>query len=170
MFVDDDPNILASFLRQMRKHFTVKNALGREPALELVASAGPYAVMVSDFKMPGPDGVQFLNRQKYLTPDTVRILLTGYADVDTSIRAVNDGNIFRLLTKPMETETLLRSLVVGIRQYRLITAEWEILQKTLAGSITVLTELLPLLNPEAVGRASRIKYLAVIIAQGMGLA
>lgn len=169
LFVDDDPNILASFLRQLRKNFAVETALGGEPALDLVASAGPYAVVVSDFKMPGMDGVQFLNRLRDLTPDTVRILLTGYADVDTSIRAVNDGNIFRLLTKPIDTETLVRSLVAGIKQYRLVIAEREILQKTLAGSIKVLTELLSLLNPEALGRSCRIKELAVSIAQGMGL-
>jgi len=169
LFVDDDPNILASFLRQLRKGFTVQTALGGEQALTMVASQGPFAVVVSDFKMPGIDGVQLLSRFKEMAPDTVRILLTGYADLETAIRAVNDGNIFRLLTKPTDSETLVRALVAGVRQYRLVTAEREILHDTLAGSIKVLTELLGLLNPDALGRSSRIKELALGIAQSMGL-
>lgn len=169
LFVDDDPNILASFLRQLRKGFTVHTAQGGEQALEASASQGPFAVVVSDFKMPGLDGVQLLSRFRETAPDTVRILLTGYADLETAIRAVNDGNIFRLMTKPTETETMVRALVAAIRQYRLVTAEREILRQTLAGSIKVLTELLGLLNPDALGRSSRIKDLALAIAKGLGL-
>lgn len=169
LFVDDDPNILASFLRQLRKGFTVYTAQGGEQALEAVSTQGPFAVVVSDFKMPGLDGVQFLSRLKETAPDTVRILLTGYADLETAIRAVNDSNIFRLMTKPTDTETMVRALVAGIRQYRLITAEREILHQTLAGSIRVLTELLGLLNPDALGRSSRIQDLALGIAKSLGL-
>jgi response regulator RpfG family c-di-GMP phosphodiesterase len=169
LFVDDDPNILASLLRQMRRHFSVDTALGAQPALELLASQGPYAVVVSDFKMPGMDGVQMLNRFMELAPDTVRILLTGYADAETAIRAVNEGNIFRLLTKPIDTETLIRALVAGIKQYRLINAERDLLQQTLAGMIKVLTELLSLLNPEAMGRSARIRELVGDLARHMGL-
>ena len=169
LFVDDDPNILASFTRQLRKLFFVETAPGAEPALELATQRGPYAVVVSDFKMPGMDGVEFLSRLRDLAPDTVRVLLTGYADLDTAIRAVNDGNIFRLLTKPTDTETLARTLVAGIKQFRLVTAEREILHNTLAGSIKVLTDLLGLLNPEALGRSSRIKALAMRLAMTMGL-
>ncbi|MBI4800871.1 MAG: response regulator [Desulfarculus sp.] len=169
LFVDDDPNILASFLRQLRRNFAVDTALGGAVGLEMVANQGPYAVVVSDFKMPGMDGVQLLNHLREQAPDTVRILLTGYADVDTSIRAVNEGNIFRLLTKPIDTEGLVRALVAGVKQYRLINAERELLQKTLAGTIRVLTELLSLLNPEALGRSCRIRELVAGIARRMGL-
>ncbi|MFH1033222.1 MAG: HD domain-containing phosphohydrolase [Pseudomonadota bacterium] len=169
LFVDDDPNILASFLRQLRRNFSADTALGGQQALELLNSKGPYAVVVSDFKMPGMDGVQLLNRFKELVPDTVRILLTGYADAETAIRAVNEGNIFRLLTKPIETETLVRALVAGIKQYRLVNAERDLLQQTLAGMIKVLTELLALLNPAAMGRSTRIRELVSGIAGEMGL-
>ena len=55
-------------------------------------------MVVSDYRMPGLDGVQFLSRVKHVSPDTVRILLTGHADLKTAIEAVNEGEIFRLLT------------------------------------------------------------------------
>ncbi|MFZ5585241.1 MAG: HD domain-containing phosphohydrolase [Thermodesulfobacteriota bacterium] len=170
LFVDDDPNILASFLRQLRKRFNVDTALGAAKAFELLKAQGPYAVIVSDFKMPGMDGVELLGRVREKSPDTVRILLTGYADVDTAIRAVNEGNIFRLLTKPVDLETLGRALVAGIRQHRLHLAERDIMERTLAGSIKLLTELLALLHPEAMGRTDRIRRLTDGIAANLGLA
>lgn len=158
LFVDDDPNILASFTRQLRRNFAVETAPGGGQALELLASQGPFAVVVSDFKMPGMDGVQFLNRLRKASPDTVRMLLTGYADVETSIRAVNEGNIFRLLTKPIDNEALVRALVAGIRQYRLVTAEKELIEKTLQGSIRLVTDVLSLADPLSFGRASRLVH------------
>lgn len=158
LFVDDDPNILASFLRQLRNNFAVNTALGGAQALEMLERQGPYAVMVSDFKMPGMDGVQLLNRCREMAPDTVRMLLTGYADVETSIRAVNEGNIFRLLTKPIAPEDLLRALVAAIKQHRLVNAEKELLEKTLQGSIKLVSDVLSLADPASFGRSSRLVY------------
>lgn len=169
LFVDDDPNILASFTRQLRRNFAVQTAPGGPQALELTASQGPFAVVVSDFKMPGMDGVQLLNRLREQTPDTVRVLLTGYADVETSIRAVNEGNIFRLLTKPIETEGLVRALVAGIRQYRLVTAEKELIEKTLQGGIKLVTDVLSLADPQSFGRASRlVHYMGQVCGRLLG--
>jgi response regulator RpfG family c-di-GMP phosphodiesterase len=156
LFVDDDPNILAAYQRQLRRQYEIDTALAGEQGLEAVAKSGPYAVIVSDLKMPGMNGIQFLSRVKEMAPDTVRMMLTGFAEVKTAIDAVNEGNIFRFLTKPCPPEILSRALDSGIEQYRLITAEKELLEKTLKGSIKVLTEILSLLNPEAFGRASRI--------------
>jgi response regulator RpfG family c-di-GMP phosphodiesterase len=156
LFVDDDPNILAAYQRQLRKQYQIDTALAGDRGLEAVAKAGPYAVIVSDLKMPGMNGIQFLSRVKEMAPDTVRMMLTGFADLQTAIEAVNEGNIFRFLTKPCSPEILSRALDNGIEQYRLITAERELLEKTLKGSIKVLTQILSLLNPEAFGRASRI--------------
>lgn len=168
LFVDDDPNILASFLRQLRKRFSVDTALGAAKAFELMKVQGPYAVVVSDFMMPGMDGVELLGRVLQRSPDTVRILLTGYANVETAIRAVNEGNIFRLLTKPVELDTLGRALVDGIRQYRLHRAERDVMERTLAGSIKLLTDMLTLLHPEAMGRTDRIRRLTDGIAANLG--
>jgi len=156
LFVDDDANILAGYQRQLRKAFEVDTALGGEQGLQAVTQKGPYAVIVSDLRMPDMDGIQFLSRVREIAPDSVRMMLTGFADLQTSIQAVNEGNVFRFLTKPCDAETMGRSLLMGVNQYRLIMAERELLEETLRGSIKVLTQILSLLNPEAFGRASRI--------------
>ncbi|MBW1982525.1 MAG: response regulator [Deltaproteobacteria bacterium] len=156
LFVDDEVNVLAGYQRQLRKLFKVDTASNGSEGLKKVAEQGPYSVIVSDFRMPVMDGVQFLSRAKEIAPDSVRMMLTGYADIDTAIEAVNAGNIFRLLTKPCTPEGLVDAINAGVRQYRLIHAERDLLEKTLHGSIRVLTEVLALLNPEAFGRASRI--------------
>jgi len=156
LFVDDDPNILAAYQRHLRKQYQIDTALGGDRGLEAIAKAGPYAVIVSDLKMPGMNGIQFLSKVREAAPDTVRMMLTGFAELQTAIEAVNQGNIFRFLTKPCPPDILSQALNMGIEQYRLITAERELLEKTLRGSIKVLTQILSLVNPEAFGRASRL--------------
>lgn len=169
LFVDDEPNVLFAYQRELRKQFDVETALGAEEGLRAVGTRGPFAVVVSDFRMPRIDGNRFLTVVKKVAPDTVRMILTGYADVNTAINAVNEGNIFRFLTKPCAADVLTKALQAGIEQYRLITAERELLEKTLSGSIKVLTELLALVNPEAFGRCSHIRNCVRKIAEQMEL-
>jgi response regulator RpfG family c-di-GMP phosphodiesterase len=157
--VDDDANILQGFQRRLHKQFDVETALGGPEALETIASKGPFAVIVSDMRMPGMDGVQFLAAAKQRAPDSVRMMLTGCADQATAVEAVNEGNIFRFLTKPCPPETLAKALTAGIEQYRLVTAEKVLLEKTLRGAIKVLTDVLSLTNPAAYGHASRVRRL-----------
>ena len=157
LFVDDEQNILNAIQRQLRKTVNISTALGPENGLKEVKENGPYAVVVSDLRMPVMDGIQFLSRVREISPDTVRMMLTGNADLQAAIQSVNEGNIFRFLTKPCEPDILTRTIDLGIQQYKLITAERELLQETLKGSIKVLTEVLALINPEAFGRSGRIK-------------
>src|SRR5262245_27435755 len=95
--VDDEPNILEGYQRSLRKDFQIEIATGGTEGLEAMTRNGPYAVIVSDMRMPGMDGVQFLSRVKDISPDTVRVMLTGNADQQTAIEAVNEGSIFRFL-------------------------------------------------------------------------
>jgi len=118
--------------------------------------------------MPRMDGIEFLSRVRALAPDSVRMMLTGNADLHAAVEAVNQGHIFRFLTKPCGPEVLTAALNSGTAQYRLITAERELLEKTLRGTIKVLGEMLALLNPEAFGRASRITRYVKEVAQQMG--
>jgi len=155
--VDDETNILESYKRQLRKGFELTTATSGAEGLKIVAEQGPFAVVVSDLMMPGMDGIQFLSKMMELKPDTVRIMLTGQADLDKAIEAVNEGSIFRFLTKPCPSETLVKVLDTGIEQYRLITAEKELLEKTLSGSIKVMMEVISLVSPLAFGRAVRIQ-------------
>ncbi|MBW2069165.1 MAG: response regulator [Deltaproteobacteria bacterium] len=169
LFVDDEPKVLMAIKRVLHKHFSIDTAESGKEGLEKIKSRGPYAVVVADLRMPIMDGIQFLTRVKEIAPDTVRIMLTGYADLDTAIEAVNCGNVFRFLTKPCPNETLINALKDGVRQYNLIIAERELLEKTLRGCVALLTDLLFLSNMEASERANRATKFAVLIAQELGI-
>jgi response regulator RpfG family c-di-GMP phosphodiesterase len=165
--VDDDSNILDAYKRALRKDFQIDTAEGGELGLELVRSKPNYAVIVSDMRMPGMDGVQFLSQAAAIAPDTVRMMLTGNADQNTAIEAVNQGQIFRFLNKPCSPDTLKSSLHAGIKQYHLIRSEKDLLEKTLKGSLQVLTDVLSMVNPTAFGRASRVRRLVAQLAEIM---
>jgi response regulator RpfG family c-di-GMP phosphodiesterase len=167
--VDDDPNILAAYQRQLRKQFRLEIALGGIEGLKAVESAGPYAVIVSDLRMPGMDGIEFLAKVKERSPDTIRMMLTGNPDVRAAIDAVNQGRIFRFLTKPCLPEDLAQALQAGIEQYRLISAERELLHNTLNGSIRVLTEILSIVDPESFGRAHGLRDSMRTLAGTVGI-
>lgn len=155
LLVDDDPNILDGYRRSLSREFLLETAEGGQRALELAVKSGPYAVVISDMRMPGMDGIQLLSRIKAVSPDTVRVMLTGNADMETAINAINEGSIFRFLNKPCSKEAMGKTLTAALVQYRLVTAEKQLLEQTLSGSLQVLTEVLNLVNPAAFGRAER---------------
>lgn len=166
LFVDDEPAVLDGFRRLLHKEFSLLTAVGGAAALELVATAkdDPFAVVVSDMRMPEMDGVQLLSRVRAISPDTVRIALTGQADMQTAADCVNEGSIFRFLTKPCQKDVLGKALTSALLQYRLVVAEKELLEKTLSGSVKVLTEVLSLVNPAAFSRAVRMsRYVQHIV-------
>ena len=165
LFVDDDKNILNAYSRTFRKQFELECCDGPEEGLRTLNEMGPFAVIVSDYKMPVMNGIEFLAEAGDIAPDTVRIMLTGNADLNTSIEAVNQGRIFRFLLKPCPNELFKDSLDAGINQFRLITSEKELLDKTLKGSVNVLTDVLSLVNPIAFGKASRVKKYIIEIVQ-----
>lgn len=156
LFVDDEPAVLDGYRRLLHREFAVDTAGGGEQGLALIREQGPYAVVISDMRMPGMNGAQFLAQVRQATPDTTRMLLTGYTDLNAAMDAVNEGNIFRFLTKPCEKETLGKAITTGLVQYRLVAAEKELLENTLMGSIKVLTDVLSAASPEAFGRSMRI--------------
>lgn len=166
LMVDDDPNILLAYKRSLHKNFKIETAVGPELALEALQD-NSYAVVVSDLKMPVMDGIEFLKKVKEHAPDSVRIMLTGYAELNKAIEAVNQGNIFRFLTKPCDGNTLAVSLEAGLQQYRLVMAERELLEKTLRGSVDILTEMLSMYHPEIFGRTVQLCDLIRTLAKNL---
>jgi CheY-like chemotaxis protein len=126
------------------------------------------AVVVSDMRMPEMDGATFLAKVREQAPDAVRLLLTGHADMEAAARAVNEGRIFRFLTKPCDANDMGLALAAAVQMHELVMAEKVLLQKTLVGSVKVVMSVLGLTNPEALGRAVRIKDKAHVAAQGLG--
>ena len=169
LFVDDDPRILKGVRRQLADQFDLQVAECPEEALRLVDGAEQFAVVVSDMRMPGMSGIELLSEIRTRCPDTVRIMLTGFADLESTIEAVNEGNIFRFLSKPCAPEILEKAVVEGLQQFRLVHAEKELLEGTLHGSIKVLSEVLSLVNPLAFGRTSMVQRIALAIGQELEL-
>lgn len=157
LIVDDDTNLLSGLQRQLRKKFNISIAEGGEKALALVQSEGPFAVVICDMRMPGMHGVEVLGSLSELAPDTVRMMLTGNADQLTAVEAINEGNIFRFFTKPCHTDILTKGIEAGLKQYRLVTAEKELLKKTLAGSVMVLTDMLSMVDAKTFGKSTQLR-------------
>jgi ActR/RegA family two-component response regulator len=169
LFVDDDPDILQGYQRLLRADFSIDTAVGGSGALISISARGPYAVVVSDMRMPQMSGLQLLCKVKSVSPDTIRILLTGETTIQTAIDAINEGSIFRFLTKPCDKETMCRTLTAALLQFRMVVTENELLEKTLQASIRLLTEVLSLVNPEAFSRAMRLRRYMSHIVSALGL-
>jgi signal transduction histidine kinase len=120
--------VIASLRRQLHKQkYEVLNAQSGMDGLSVIKEKGPFAVIVSDYRMPGMDGIEFLSRSQEICPDAARIMLTGSNETEVAIKAVNQGNIFRFLLKPISPDDLIGAINAGIEQHRLITAERELL-------------------------------------------
>ncbi len=168
LFVDDEQDILSSFKRQFRKKADISTALSGKEALELIDNESEFAVIVSDMRMPSMDGAEFLEKAKKKSPNTIRILLTGQTDLNSAISAINQGQIFRFLTKPCSQDILQEALKSAIRQYRLLNVEKELLQKTVKGSIELLSEILSIVKPRVFSNFNRIKKYIHYIASEQG--
>lgn len=167
LFVDDEPNVLDSIRRQLRKSHDILTATSGVDALALLKDTGPVALVVSDMRMPGMNGTELLTRIREEYPDTVRMILSGQADLESTISAINDGHVFRFLTKPCHEDALRRAVNAGLAQYELITARKELLEKTLQGLVEMLTDILGIMNPVARRRTGRVRQYSAAIASAL---
>jgi CheY-like chemotaxis protein len=168
--VDDEPEVLEGLKRTLFEHFDVQVATTAGEALEQLETAGPFEVIVSDMRMPHVNGAQLLARVRTLTPDTTRILLTGHSEVDAAIAAVNEGAIFRFLTKPCSPTVLVQALHAAVRQYRLIRSEKDLLEQTLVGSMQLMSDVLELAAPSAFQRSSHVRAIVSYVVNKLQLA
>ncbi|WP_135075259.1 response regulator [Terasakiella sp. SH-1] len=169
LIIDDDVNLLSGLKRQYHKRFNVLTAEGGAQGLELLKENPDIGVVVTDMRMPEMDGLETLKHIREISPDVVRIMLTGNADQQTAIDAVNEGAIFRFYCKPCEADVLAKGIDAGFEQFRLIHAERELLENTLSGTVKVLVDLLAFSNPEAFARSSHIKEWCEILAPELGI-
>ena len=168
LFVDDDVNVLQGYQRALRRQFKIETVDSGAAALSLLEGGRQFAVIVSDMRMPGMDGPELLRSVKSRSHDIVRIMVTGNTDQQTAVAAINEGDVYRFLTKPCDPDVLVKTVQDGIEQYRLVQAERELLEGTLAGAVGALSETLALVNAEAFGRIDRMKVLLEGIAGKVG--
>ena len=154
LLVDDDAMILAGLKRKLRNQFRIETALSGEEGLRKIDENGPYAVIVSDYFMPGMNGIEFLCRVKETDPDSVRMMLTGSADMSTAIQAVNEGSIFQFHPKPCPADTLGKAIQSGVDAYLETTThqtQFKKVQRSLAQASIIQQNLAPKSNPQVKG-------------------
>ena len=176
LFVDDEPAMLESLRRSVRREFAADLAMDADQGLDYLRRSGPYCIVVSDMRMPGMDGVEFLATVRTLSPDSVRVMLTGCDDMEVAVRAVNDGCIFKFLSKPVPTEVLLACLHTCLTHYVDDRAQKQAMASTVyaleqldIGTLTAFARAIDANSPWTAGHSERVTALALRIAHTMGL-
>lgn len=167
LFIDDEASLLNAIQRRYGFEYEVTTASSGQEGLDLLQSDGPFAVVLTDMRMPQMNGIEFLVKARLIAPDTVYIMLTGNQDQATAIQALNQGQVFRFLNKPCNNVDLQAALQAGLKQYRLVTGEKELLHKTFCGAIGVLTDLLESSHPEFFSCSADIEEMASRLRQDM---
>lgn len=121
LFVDDEENILKSLKRLlMDEEMDIHTANSGEEGLELLRNTPGVDLIVSDQRMPGLTGAEFLQKSREIVPDALRIMLTGYADINATIDAINKGGAFRYISKPWDDEEMIRTIRDAVRHCSLL--------------------------------------------------
>jgi CheY-like chemotaxis protein len=166
--VDDEPHIASGLSLHLRRRYEVEIATSGAAGLELLDKSPDAAVVISDMRMPLMNGAEFLAKAYAAHPYTTRILLTGYSELDAAIKAINHGNVFRFLVKPCPPPELVKTVDAAAELNRTLLAEKVLLEKTVHGSIKMLSEVLAVTSPAAFGRGVRIKQLVTQVAEKLG--
>jgi putative nucleotidyltransferase with HDIG domain len=174
LLVDDDRNLLESLRRLFKDDFEVFTAESGQEALGVMATCGPFTVIVSDLKMPGMDGIELLSRVSRASPDTVRVLLTGHADMQAAIDAANLGYVYRFLTKPCPPEVLRLSVEEARRHAELLRDQRELFalkrcKVLLEGIVRGFSTLVEARDVYLAGHQQRVTALALAMGREMGL-
>ncbi|MEM6853240.1 MAG: HD domain-containing phosphohydrolase [Planctomycetota bacterium] len=157
MLVDDELNVLNGFRRTLGTKYDCVLAQGAAEALSELCQTTDIAVIVTDMRMPGMDGITFINQARQVAPDALYLMLTGNADLETAAEAVNQGRVFRFLNKPCPPEVLQPAIDAALHQHALVLAEQELLRKTLTGSVRLLTEMHGLAKPGLAEHTGRVR-------------
>ncbi len=169
LMVDDEPNVLSGYRRSIGRNYDLVTANSGREGLEVMNNDGPFEVVITDMRMPEMDGLEFLKQAKAKHPNTVYVMLTGNADQQTAIDAINHGHIYRFLNKPCEAEILDHTIRACKSQYDLIHAEAELLSNTLSGSVKLLIEAMVISDPVAAEAVRAVREGMTILSNGLGI-
>jgi response regulator RpfG family c-di-GMP phosphodiesterase len=167
--VDDEESILRGFQLNLRKDFELHLAGNGQEGLEVFEREKGFALVLSDMRMPEMDGATMLSKIKAIDPEVVTVLLTGHTDFESAIAAVNEGNVFRMLSKPCPPETLIKVLKDGLAQHDLVISKRILLDQTLRGAVDALAQSLSTAKPLFFGRAQRVRRIAKEIGEKLNV-
>jgi len=159
LVVDDEPDNLDLLYRTFRRDFNVLKADSGISALEILAAEGEVAVIISDQRMPEMKGTEFLSKTLPQFPDTVRIILTGFTDIEDLVEAINSGQVYKYITKPWDPGELKEVVQRAAATYDLLKQRTEELRRANAQ-----TDLLTILV-EVTQAATSLKEMLVPVAQ-----
>jgi putative two-component system response regulator len=165
LFVDDEKNVLKAVGRVFQDsgiHLHV--ASDAFEAIDILMKE-QVSVIVSDNLMPGMNGIEFLRRAKEISPESVRIMMTGYADVRSAIDAINHGEVYRFITKPWDDEELRQVVLNAAQKYRIVQSLRDADEATLLS----LAQTIELKDPYTRGHCDRVAAYALLIAGSFGL-
>lgn len=169
LLVEEEPRALEAVSFQLQHRYDIVTATNSSAALDLLRAHPGVSVIVAEMGTAGIDGAHFLSAARGIAPDAVRIAMTAASDCGSAVAAINEGQVFRILTEPCSISALSSAIDAAAAQYRLVTAERDVLEKTLHGSIKTLTELISLIDPLSFGRAMRVKRLVSELALRLDL-
>lgn len=129
LVVDDEPDNLDLLYRTFRRDFSVLKAESGIQALEILASEGEVAVIISDQRMPEMKGTEFLSKTLPQFPNTVRIILTGFTDIEDLVEAINSGQVYKYITKPWDPNELKGVVQKAAETYELLNQRTEELEE-----------------------------------------
>jgi putative nucleotidyltransferase with HDIG domain len=176
LFVDDEPAMFKSLRRSVRREFAADVATNADQGLDCLRRGEPYCIVVSDVRMPGMDGAEFLATVRTISPESVRVMLTGCDEMEVAVRAVNDGRIFKFLSKPVPTEALLACLRTCLAHYREEREQKQVMASTIhaleqldIGTLTAFARAIDANSPWTADHSERVTAMALRIAHVMGL-
>jgi len=172
LIVDDEINILKAFKRNMPTSLHVDYCDNPLEALEMLKKK-EYAVVISDINMPQMNGIEFINKVMSTYPDTIRVILTGYANVDYAVEAINKGHVFRFLSKPVHINMLIKVINDSLEQSQNTLARKQlyslnIQKEQMEAMVNALAKVVELRDPYTSGHQSRVSEMAVKIAKKLG--
>ena len=170
LIVDDEKSVLNGLRRQLGKRFQISTATNGRDALTFIRREGPFGVVVSDMRMPRMDGVELLQQIADIAPLTVRMMLTGNAEQESTVRAINLGHVYCFFNKPCNVDELAAGLEQGLREHERLKAEKALIESTLAGSVKLFSDILLLSSPEESRRRVRTRKWAKLVAKEINLA
>ncbi len=165
LVVDDEANVLRSIDRVLADTDLCVFKAGNAHEALTILKEEKIAVILSDNQMPGMRGIELLTKVKAVSPPTIRILMTGYADLDTALRAINDGGVYKFIVKPWENATLLTVLEDAVERYSIIEA----LQKSDEATLLSLAQTIELKDPYTRGHCERVAHYATLLADALGM-
>ncbi len=129
LLVDDEPNLTSALVRSLdRQQFEIFTADSAQQGLMILAG-NDIDVVVSDERMPGMTGSQFLSEVRKKWPNTIRMILSGQADLEAAVRAINEGEVYRFLLKPCHPKELQMTILQGLQQKKLVAQSRRLLQE-----------------------------------------